>query len=175
MPGGQRAEIGSTFSHSPKTRIRTMPPTNSGMAVADRPPTEMIRSTGFPACSAANTPPRMPSGTRMTNARNASLSDWAMAVAIMSPTGRLKANEVPRSPCRTSPIQVVYCVSSGSLAPSSSFRASTASCDANGPSIDRPGLPGRMCVPKKIRIDRTQSVTSPSARRRAMKRNTRWR
>ena len=41
---------------------------------------------------------------------------------------------------------------------------------ANGPSIDRPGLPGRMCVPMKIRTDRTQRVTSPSARRRAMKR-----
>ncbi len=133
----------------------------------------MIRSAGFPACMAAKTPPRMPSGTRMMNARNASLNDWTMAVAIMSPTGRLKANEVPRSPWSTSPIQVVYCVSSGSLAPSSSLSASTASCDANGPSIDRPGLPGRMCVPMKIRTDRTHSVTSPRARRRAMKRNKR--
>ena len=147
VPGGQRAEIGSTSSHSPKMMIRTMPPTNSGMAVADRPPMEMTRSSGFPTCRAAITPPRMPSGTRMTNAIRASLNDWVMAVASMSPTGRLKANEVPRSPCRTSPIQFVYWVRSGSLAPSSSLRALTASSDAYGPSIDRPGLPGRNMRP----------------------------
>ena len=60
-PGGQRGRRPAARpATSRRTTIsRTMPQTNSGIAVADRPPTEMTRSAGLPACSAANTPPRI--------------------------------------------------------------------------------------------------------------------
>jgi len=45
---GQVAEIGNHLSQTPKMRISTMPETNSGTTVADRPETEMVRSTALP-------------------------------------------------------------------------------------------------------------------------------
>ena len=43
-PGGVVAWIGSTLSQIPKTRMSTIPETISGMTVADRPTTLMMRS-----------------------------------------------------------------------------------------------------------------------------------
>ena len=53
-----------------------MPDTNSGIALNDRPMTEMIRSVGLSYLSAAITPPRILSGTTITNATSASLSEF---------------------------------------------------------------------------------------------------
>ncbi len=74
------AEIGSTFSQIPNTTIRKIPETISGVTVADVPATTISRSELLPACRAANTPAKMPSGTTITNASSASLSECPIAV-----------------------------------------------------------------------------------------------
>ena len=81
------AWIGSTLSQIPKTRMRTIPDTTSGMTVAVRPTTLMMRSRGLPTLSAATTPPRMPSGTTMMNARIASFSELTSALPRIGPIG----------------------------------------------------------------------------------------
>ena len=67
--------------------MTTMPDTNSGTVVADSPATEMIRSGARPAFSAAMTPPAMPSGTTITNASAASLSELTSADWMNGQTG----------------------------------------------------------------------------------------
>ena len=74
------AEIGSTFSQIPNTRIRKIPDTISGVTVADVPATTISRSELLPTCRAAYTPAKMPSGTTITNASIASLSECPSAV-----------------------------------------------------------------------------------------------
>ena len=77
---------GSTFSATPNTTMSTIPDTNSGTVVSESPVTEMTRSTGRPACSAAITPPMMPSGTTMTNASAASFSELISAARTKGST-----------------------------------------------------------------------------------------
>ena len=74
-PAGALAVTGSTFSAMPKTTMSTIPETNSGTVDSDRPATLMLRSTALPRFSAARTPPRMLSGTTITKATAASLSE----------------------------------------------------------------------------------------------------
>src|SRR5690348_17018367 len=80
-PAPAEAVTGSAFRYTPKMTMTTMPDTNSGTVVADRPATEMTRSGARPTFSAAMTPPAMPSGTTTMNASAPSLielnsADW---------------------------------------------------------------------------------------------------
>ena len=92
--------------------------TNSGIAVADRPPTEMTRSRAVPSCSAAITPPKIASGTTMTKASSASLAEATSGLKMTSLTGRSPWTDVPRSPVTKLEIQSQYCVISGRSVPS---------------------------------------------------------
>jgi hypothetical protein len=55
--------------------------------VADMPATMMLRSTGRPAWSAANTPMARLSGTTSRNATAASFAELARALAMNGATG----------------------------------------------------------------------------------------
>ena len=67
--------------------MSTIPDTNSGTVVADRPTTEMTRSGARPKFSAATTPPKMPSGTTITKASAPSLSEFTRALTTNGSTG----------------------------------------------------------------------------------------
>ena len=88
VPGGQRADTGSQSSHSAKTSSSATLVTNSGTTATDRPPAVMIRSAGFPACKAANTPPTIDSGTTRMNASAASFIEFLKPSKTMVLTGR---------------------------------------------------------------------------------------
>ena len=77
---------GSHFSSTPNTTSSTIPDTNSGTVDSDSPVTEMTRSVPRPACSAAITPPRMPSGTTITKASAASLTELISAARMKGST-----------------------------------------------------------------------------------------
>src|ERR1700750_3327073 len=74
-PAGAVAVTGSHFSPIANTTISTTPDTNSGTVARDRPLTLMAPSTGRPRLSAATIPAKMLSGTTITNATAASLSE----------------------------------------------------------------------------------------------------
>ena len=80
------AVTGSHFSSTPNTTSSTIPDTNSGTVDSDIPVTEMARSVPWPAYSAAITPPRMPSGTTITNASAASLTELISAARTKGAT-----------------------------------------------------------------------------------------
>src|SRR3954451_15721935 len=144
--------------------------TNSGMAVADRPPTEMMRSLGRPSCSEANTPPRIASGTTMMNASTASLAEWASAGQMMLDTDWPMATEVPMSPCRRPVIQSQYWAKTDWSVPSLWLSASTACWEASGPRTRRPTSPGSTCAPKNTPTLSSHSVIRPRRTRLPMKR-----
>ena len=79
--------------------------TASGITLADRPNTVIVRSLSVPVRSAASTPPRIPSGTTITSARSASFNERTSASQTKSPTGVEYWYEVPRSPVTTPPAQ----------------------------------------------------------------------
>ena len=79
-PGGGVAEIGSTFSQIPNTTIRKIPETISGVTVARRSRHDDQSIRALAGVEAANTPAKMPSGTTITNASIASLSECPIAV-----------------------------------------------------------------------------------------------
>ena len=56
LPGGAFALTGSTSSQSPKTRMRTMPVTNSGSTERESPPFVITRSVSRSRRSAAIDP-----------------------------------------------------------------------------------------------------------------------
>src|SRR5947209_872647 len=160
-PGGVEAWIGRTLSQIPNTRITTIPDTTSGMTVAERPTTLIVRSMRLPTFSADNTPPAMPSGTTTTNARAASLSELTSALPRMGPIGTCWAYDVPRLPVSTFPIQVRYCEISDLSVPSLWASSFTEDCWANGPRMARAGSPGSTWAAKKTMMLRIHSVISP--------------
>jgi hypothetical protein len=99
-PSGHAAVDGKIPRPSEKTISRTTAHTKSGTAVADRPPTVMIRSRTLPSCSAATTPPKIESGTTMMNASSASFAEWPSAGQSTSEMGWRVDTDVPMSPCR---------------------------------------------------------------------------
>ena len=64
-----------------------MPEQNSGTIVADSPTTVMVRSIQVRTLSAATTPPKMPSGTTITNATAASFNECSNATPRKFATG----------------------------------------------------------------------------------------
>src|SRR5918998_3745582 len=123
-PSGNCAVVGNNPSPSEKTTMKNTAQTNSGIAVAESPPTEIRRSRKLPSWIAAVTPPAIASGTTITNASSASLPEATSGSNRTSDTGRFWTDS-PRSPVTKFENQSQYWVSSGSLAPSSSFSAST--------------------------------------------------
>ncbi len=95
---GAVAVPGNQSSHTANTMIKTIPETNSGMTVADSPPTVIIRSVSLPLRSAAMIPPNTPSGTTITKATTASLAEFRRALPRSSETGRENEIESPKSP-----------------------------------------------------------------------------
>ncbi len=87
-PSGNWAVVGNSPRPSEKTRMKSTAQTNSGIAVADRPPTEIRRSRKLPSFIAATTPPTIASGTTMMKASSASLPEATIASTMMSDTGR---------------------------------------------------------------------------------------
>ena len=85
---------------SENTISRTTAHTKSGTAVADRPPTVMIRSRVLPSCSAATTPPKIDSGTTMMNASSASFAECPRAGQSTSEMGWRVETDNPMSLCR---------------------------------------------------------------------------
>ena len=77
-PGGALAETGNTLRPRANTTIRTTPETNSGTVESERLVVLRMRSTARPRLSAAMIPPRMLSGTTITKANAASLSERPM-------------------------------------------------------------------------------------------------
>jgi hypothetical protein len=116
-PSGNWAVVGKIPSPSAKISMKRTAQTNSGMAVADRPPTEIRRSRKLPSFIAARTPPVIASGTTMTNASSASLADATIGSASTSDTGRLLTDS-PRSPVTKLVIQSQYWTISGRSVPS---------------------------------------------------------
>ncbi len=74
-PSGAVAETGSQPSQRPKTRMKTIAVTNSGIAVNETPVIVITRSVRLLRRRPAIVPPRMLSGTTITNATAASLSE----------------------------------------------------------------------------------------------------
>src|SRR5947209_3904560 len=138
-PVGAVAVTGSQPSSTAKITISTIPETNSGTVSMDCPTMLMVRSTGLPTLSAETIPPMMPSGTTITNANSASLSDRPRAAVRIGPIGAWNWVEVPGKFV----IQFQYWVSSGLSTPSWWSSAWTALGAASGPSTDRPGSLGR--------------------------------
>src|SRR5215207_1203355 len=143
--------------------------TNSGIAVAERPPTEMMRSRALPSCMAAYTPPAIASGTTMMKASSASLPEATSGSISTSDTSRFRIDS-PRSPVKTPEIQSQYCTTSERSVPSCSFITSTEAWSANGPRTRRPTSPGSTWAARKITMLSTSSVISPRAARFARKR-----
>ena len=71
----------------PNTRISTIPDTNSGTTVAERPMSTMARSMTRPRFSAATMPPRIPSGTTSTKATPPSFREFTSAALTKGATG----------------------------------------------------------------------------------------
>ena len=64
-----------------------MDETNSGTTVADNPAMLIVRSIQRPSCSAAYTPPAMPSGTTTINASAPSFAEFNNASPMNGATG----------------------------------------------------------------------------------------
>lgn len=86
-PPGGFAVTGSTLRPIANTTMSTLPETNSGTVDSDRPVALMSRSVARPRCRAAVTPPAMLSGTTMTKATAASLSERPIAGTRKELTG----------------------------------------------------------------------------------------
>ena len=108
-----------------KIRINRTAQTKSGTAVAERPPSETVRSRRLPSLSAAHTPPATASGTTMMKASSASFAEFTSAGPITSSTGRRWLSDSPMSPVNTPLIQSQYCTGSERSVPSSSLSWST--------------------------------------------------
>ena len=117
-PAPADADTGSHLSETAKMMITTIPDTNSGTVAADSPSTEMIRSVARPYLSAASTPPRIPSGTTITKASAASLTEFTSAAWTYGSTADRYWYDWPMLPCSRPVIQVQYWVSSGRSTPS---------------------------------------------------------
>jgi hypothetical protein len=107
-PAGAFALTGSHFSPIANTTMSTMPETNSGTVDSDRPATLIVRSTALPRERAARTPPTMASGTTITKATAASLSECSSAGTRNVLTGARNWYEVPRLPCMAPDAQLQY-------------------------------------------------------------------
>jgi hypothetical protein len=68
-------------------RISVIDDTNSGTTVADKPTIISARSSHLPACSAAQTPAEIASGTTMTNASAPSFAERSSASPTNGATG----------------------------------------------------------------------------------------
>src|SRR5208283_1733015 len=86
-PGGALADTGSTLRPRANTTMRTTPETNSGTVESERLVVESTRSTIRPRFSAAMIPPRMLTGTTITKAKAASLSERPMYGKMNELTG----------------------------------------------------------------------------------------
>ena len=80
--------VGKIPSPSAKMTMKITAHTNSGMAVADSPPTEIRRSRMLPSFVAADTPPKIASGTTMMKASSASLAEATSGSTRTSDTAR---------------------------------------------------------------------------------------
>ncbi len=78
----------------------------------------MIRSVGLPNFSAATTPPKIASGTTITNASAANFNELTSAAPRIGPAADWYWVEVPKLPCRMWPSQVMYCCVIGLSVPS---------------------------------------------------------
>ncbi len=119
------------------------PDTKSGIDELARPSVTIDRSAIVLRRRAANMPAAMAIGMVITRPRAASLAERQNAGHSRSVTGTPDWNESPQSNVTALFSRRPYCWSSGSLAPISSFRASTVSCDANGPRMLRPTSSGQ--------------------------------
>ena len=81
------AVTGSHPSSTANTTSSTIPDTNSGTVSIDCPTMLIVRSVGLPALSADTTPPMIPSGTTITNAKIASFSERPSALVRIGPIG----------------------------------------------------------------------------------------
>ena len=163
-PVGAVAETGSHPSAIANTTISTIPDTNSGTVSIDWPTMLIVRSIGLPAFSAATTPPMIPSGTTMTNAKIASFSERPSALVRIGPIGAWYWYDVPGKWL----IQCQYWVRIGLSTPSWWSSAWTALGAASGPRIERPGSLGRTWPRKNTITLRSHSVISARPRRLRM-------
>ena len=85
----------------------------------------------------------MPSGTTITKASAASLTELISAARMKGSTAVWYVYDVPMLPCSSPPIQLRYWVISGRFTPRCWSRACTALFAANGPRMKRPGSPGK--------------------------------
>ena len=95
-----------------------MPTTNSGRAASPSVATDVVWSNALSRRLALVAPSRIPSGTLITAASTMRKSEYTSRSLSTSVTGRLFANDVPRSPVRTPEIHSQYWVSTGSSRPS---------------------------------------------------------
>src|SRR5712691_1515415 len=172
LPGGAWAVTGRSRRSTANSRITTMPDTNSGTATEDNPTIVMSRSRIRPRFSAATIPPKIPSGTTITNATTASFSEFQSAGSSRDETDCWKASDVPRLPVRMPPTQLPYWATSGRSAPNCLLSCATALALAKGPRIRRPTSPGSTCRPRKTMIDSNHSVRIAKPKRRSRKRPT---
>ena len=114
-----------------------MPDTNSGTVESERLVVLMMRSTARPRFRAATTPPRIESGTTITKATAASLSERRTAGKRNELTGALYWYEVPSLPWNMPEIQLQYWTTSGRSTPSLWSSSFTACSEARLPE-DRP-------------------------------------
>ncbi len=169
-PAGAAAVTGSRSSQMPKTRMRTIPVTNSGTTASESPVTVIARSTSLPTLQGGDHAAEDADGDDEHEGEQRELERVHERVAD-------EVRDRARRRCRTCP-----CRPGGSrrASPSSASgaagrsrapgsAASTAASSANGPRIARPGFPGRTCAPTKTITLKSQSVTTARASRRARK------
>ncbi len=95
--------------------MNTIAVTNSGIAVNETPVIVITRSVRLPRRSPAIVPPMMLSGTTITKATAASLSELVNDGPRRLETATLYWSEVPRSPWTKWLIQSQYWVSEGTV------------------------------------------------------------
>ncbi len=107
-----------------KSRIRTMPMTNSGRAASERLPMETVMSNFESRRKALNEPNISEIGMLIKAARSTSTAVFRTRRESSSVTALSWTSELPRSPVTTPPSQLTYCITTGSFRPSCSRSAS---------------------------------------------------
>ena len=99
VSGGIADCAGNQLSWMAKIAMRMRPLTNSGRPMNASEPTEIVWSTQVFLRNAAMRPSKIPSGTYMTKATTASMSELRRRSKTMGRTSVFMLGESPQSPC----------------------------------------------------------------------------
>ena len=164
--GDSRPVNGSTPSATPNSRMKNNPHRNSGIESSTIEPKSTAGSAGVSRVANNNNPPPSPSAVAITMAASASSIVAGSVEPTRLTTLRRKWIEVPKSPCSTSPSQIMNCSGSGRSSPISRRLASISAIVAIGGSDIAAGSTGSIRRMQNSSADTKNRMTTEISARR---------